>query len=192
MKKIMLFLIAFAIGTTAYSQVIFNPKAGYNYSYFTGNFEDVSFEGRSGWQVGADFRFGDEFFVMLGAHYFESENRIESLGSVNLPANDVTFNIKGIRVPLALGADLLKGRRIGLRAYTGPNMNVVLDNDEDVVNTSDLIYDDIAFGYSLGVGVDLGIFTVDAVHEWGLSNVFDSDSITSKNSRIFLSAGILF
>lgn len=192
MNRVWLLLLAFFFSATAYSQVIINPKAGYNYSYFSKDFEDLSFEGRSGWQVGADFRFGDEFFVMLGAHYFESENRIESLGGANLPNNDIVFNIKALRLPLVLGADLLKGRRIGLRVFTGPNMNVVLDNDEDMVNSSDLLYDDIAWGYNLGLGIDLGIITVDVVHEWGLSNIFNSDNITSKNNRLFFSAGILF
>lgn len=185
-------LIALVISSSVFSQVIFNPKAGYNHSYFTGNFEDVDFEGRSGWQVGADFRFGDEFFVMLGGYYFESENRVESIGGVNTPGSNVVFNIKGIRFPLALGADLIEGRRLGIRAFTGPNMNLILDNDEDAVGVNDLIYDDIAWGYNLGVGIDLGIVTFDVMHEWGLSNVFNSESITSKNSRLFLSAGILF
>lgn len=192
MKKSFLVLIILAIGTTAFSQVTFNPKVGYNYSYFSGDYEDVSFDGRSGWQIGADFRFGDKLFFMAGAHYFESENRIESVGAINLPSNNVTFNIKALRVPLAVGVDLIEGRRFGMRAFTGPGVNVVLDNDEGAVNNSDLFYDDLAFGYNLGLGVDLGVITVDVVHEWGLSNVFNSDNFTSKNSRIFFSAGILF
>ncbi|HKK74751.1 MAG TPA: outer membrane beta-barrel protein [Saprospiraceae bacterium] len=192
MKKLILMLVALAITATAYTQVIFNPKIGYNYSYFSEEFEDRSVEGKSGWQIGADLRFGDKVFFSPGIHYFESENRIESLGNIDVSGNDITFDIKALRIPAVVGIDLLEGRRIGLRAYTGPNLTLVLDNDEAVFDVDEIIYKDMAWGYNAGVGIDFGVLTLDLNHEWGLTNVFEPDNIKSKNNRLFLSLGLLF
>lgn len=192
MKKIVVMLVALVFVATAYSQVTFNPKIGYNYSYFPEAFEDRLVEGESGWQVGADLRFGGSVFFTPGIHYFESNNRIESLGNIDMSGNNIAFKIKGLRIPATIGIALFTGRRIGLRAYTGPNLTLVLDNDEEIFDVEDTLYRDMTWGYNTGLGVDFGVLTLDLNHEWGLSNVFEPDNIKSKNNRLFLSLGLLF
>jgi hypothetical protein len=192
MKNLLLIVCLAFAANFAVAQTTINPKIGYNYSYFSNDYDDRELEGKSGWQVGLDFKFGDQFYFAPGAHYFQSTTRIEQVGNIDVTGNDVEFNIKGIRVPAVVGVDLIEGKRLGLRAYTGPNISFILDNDEDAFDTSDALYNDFIFGYNLGVGLDIGIITVDLEHEWGLSNAFDSEVIDSKNNRIFLSVGIIF
>lgn len=177
---------------TSYTQILFNPKMGYNYSYFSEEFEDRSVEGMSGWQIGLDLRFGDKVFFAPGMHYFESENRVESLGNIDLSGNNINFKIKALRIPTVIGLDLLEGRRMGLRAYSGPNFTLVLDNDEAVFEVDEIIYKEVTYGFNAGLGIDFGVLTLDLNQEWGLNNVFEPDDIKSRNNRFFLSLGLLF
>lgn len=192
MRKILIPLCLLLASNFIYAQTTVNPKFGYNYSYFSDNYEDRELEGKSGWQIGLDFKFGDKFYFAPGVHYFQSTTLIEGVGNVDLTDNDIEFDISGLRIPAVFGIDLLEGKRIGLRAYTGPNISFIMDNDEDAFLPSDALYNDFIVGYNGGLGIDIGIFTVDIEHEWGLTNAFDSDSIDSRNNRLFLSVGLIF
>ncbi|GAB5551750.1 MAG: hypothetical protein Sapg2KO_13410 [Saprospiraceae bacterium] len=192
MKRLLITFSLLIAANFIVAQNTINPKIGYNYSYFSGDYDDRELEGQSGWQVGVDFKFGDQFYFAPGVHYFQSTALIESVRDINVTGNDIEFDIRGIRVPAVLGVDLIEGKRLGLRAYTGPNVSFILDNDEDAFDTSDALYNEFILGYNAGVGLDIGIFTVDVEHEWGLSNAFDSDLIDSRNNRLFLSVGLLF
>lgn len=192
MKKLLFIVLALSSGYMLSAQATFNPKIGYNYSYFSEDYENQDIEGKSGWQVGADIKFGDQIFFAPGLHYFESNNRVRSVGGINVTNGDISFDVKGLRIPAVVGVDLIEGRRAGLRAYTGPNLTVILDNDEDAFDSGDFLYKETTWGYNVGVGLDIGIITIDLNHEWGLTNVFEPESIKSKNNRFFLSLGLLF
>ena len=161
-----------------------SPKAGINYAYFNDNFDEEEIKGKTGFQVGVDFRFGEKLYIAPGVHYVQQSNNI------NNP--DINFKTNAIRVPILIGGDVLKADRWGIRAYGGPSGLIALTEDDALIQIEDWIRKDFIFGLDAGVGLDLGIFTIDLQHSWGLNNFIDWNGVDVKGRTFYLSAGLLF
>lgn len=192
MKKIFLIIAVLGCSIAAISQTKFNPTLGPSFSYFSNESDNVDVVGKTGFTAGFNLRFGEQLFFQPGAFYFRSNNTIEEVGNVDISGQRFEFRTEGVRVPLMIGVDLIANERLGIRFYTGPNVAFIFDDEDELIDVDDFLLRDVIWGYNAGVGLDLGIFTVDLNHEWGLSNMFNSDRITSRNNRLFLTVGLLF
>ena len=174
----------------AQSNVKFIPKIGVHYANFDEKFEDKDFSGKLGYQIGADVRFGQTLYLATGAHYFKSNATVETVDE--LPALETDFDEKGLKIPVYVGIDLLHTDRFGIRFYGGPNYSLFFDNNDKFFNFEDLIVSENMWGAVAGVGLDMGIITLDLYREWALSDFFETDAFKNRNNLVYLSAGILF
>jgi hypothetical protein len=190
-----LFLTLFSfVPLLLFSQIRFNPQAGVAFSVVNKDFELSEIQGKTGFTVGFDLRFGEKFFFKPGLYYVQYANRYrryESEGFEVLVVEE-TLRRKGLRLPVHIGFDFIKDERLGIRIFAGPNGTFFFsaDDPEEVVNEFD--YQNVVWGLSAGAGVDIGIFTFDLEYEFGLSDMLDSDIQTAKNNAFFLRAGLLF
>lgn len=193
-RTILICLSILCFGSLAFSQTQFNIKGGVNFTQVQEDYEDGEIDGKTGYQIGFETRFGDRFYVSPGLYYFQHQSRINFVevdgNPINIPDYKVDFN--GLRVPIFFGGDLIEGENWGLRAYTGPNASFVLSTNDGLPGYEDDAFRDVLWGYNLGVGVDLGIITVDLSKEWRLNNVFDGENPEFKNNITYLSFGVLF
>ncbi len=137
----------------------------------------------------------NRFYVSPGLYYFKHKSRIDfvedgDLGPIDIPDYDVNF--EGLRIPLFLGGDLIEGENWGFRAYTGPNASIVLSTNDGLPGYEDDAFREILWGLNAGLGLDLGIVTIDLSQEWRLNNVFDGDTPEFRNNIAYLSVGVLF
>lgn len=193
-RTILICLSILCIGSLAYSQTQFNVKGGLNFTQTKEDYADGEIDGKTGFQIGFETRFGDRLYFSPGLYYFEHQSRINFVeidgGPVDIPDYKVDFN--GLRVPIFIGGDLIQGPNWGLRAYTGPNASFIMSTNDGLPGFEDDAFSDVLWGYNFGVGVDLGIITLDLSKEWRLNNVFDGDSPEFKNNITYLSVGVLF
>ncbi len=196
MKRIIVScLLIMSAMSFAYSQAQFNLKGGLNFTQVSEDYQDGEIDGKAGFQIGFETRLGDQVYISPGIYYFQHQSRINFVddGDVNivdLPDYDVDF--KGIRIPVHIGVDVIKGENWGLRAFTGPNASFILSTNDGLPGYEDDAFRDILWGYNAGVGVDLGIITLDVSREWRLNNVFEGNTPEFKNNITYLSVGFLF
>ena len=75
--------------------------------------------GRTGWQFGASVAFGEKIYVKPGIFYQSKSAEFSS--SDNLTQPDLKADLKGIRVPFALGCNLIgnSDSKSSLRLFGG-------------------------------------------------------------------------
>ena len=172
----------------AQNQVKFIPKIGVHFANFNEDFNDYDLDGRLGYQIGADVRFGENLYIATGVHYFQTKATLE-IGNGAVLETD--FDVDGLKIPLYIGIDLLQQDRLGVRAFAGPNLSLFFD-DDSFLDIEDLLIEENMWGAVAGVGLDLGLITLDVYHEWALTNFFESENIKNRSNLIYFSVGILF
>ena len=128
-----------------------------------------------------------DFVVAVGG-----DGSVNEVGNIDVSGYDFDFTIRGFQFPLLIGYDLVPGERYGIRFHTGPTYSVLIDQKEQLIDVQDLIMKNDIWGYRLGAGVDIGVLTIELDHEWGITNIFNSDGIASRNNVVYLSVGVLF
>lgn len=142
-----------------------------------------------GWHAGVNFRFGDRLYFQPGLMFY-STNLSVSNDNVSLEDIFEKRSVNIIKLPLAVGLDVLRLDWMSLRAYAGGTLNTVLGvEDNFFLQKSD--FNSFYFNALLGVGVDLGPITVDLNYEPGLSDMI-KDVDKTKGNVVSLSLGIAF
>lgn len=191
MKKLLFVLCMLSSGLLV-AQSQFNLKGGLNYTQQSDRFfEDGEITGAEGFQIGAEYRFGDRLYISPGIYYFEHQSDIAFVNEDNLPPIQIEF--QGIRIPLFLGGDIIKGENFGLRVYGGPNISFIINDEDDIASFFD---DDpireALWGLNAGVGIDLGIITFDVTHEWRADDALTGDDVKFRNNILYFQVGLLF
>ena len=183
-------MIAFS-GLIAQS-VTYIPRIGINSSNIDANVGDLAFEGKQGWNLGLDTRFGTGMiWFSPGFHFYKTSLYVESVDLTD-PLNRFTEepDINSIKVPVNIGINLTKpGGILHLYGKAGVvgNVNFSFANTGDL----DLRREDVrTFGAAanVGVGIDLLFFNIEANYEFGLTDYFELSS--GKNNVLTLGLGI--
>jgi len=184
--KVLSILLISCIFATAQGTVI-KPAIGVNFMDFSKDPSTGKIEGQVGWQIGGTIMFGKKkwffepgiFFVQRSSQY--SDNTTS--------ADDIEFNIQGIRIPLGVGVNLLQGKStLNVRALGGASMFLL-------TSIKDLEIDDFnkaQWGLYAGAGIDISLFFLDFKYEWSLTNLQSNidDIDIGKSRSLFLDAGI--
>ncbi|MDG1275861.1 MAG: hypothetical protein P8O16_01185 [Algoriphagus sp.] len=186
MKKLWILTVALSLTVfCVHAQTQIKPGVGFNTTSLSAG-DGISVSGETGWQVGASVAFGEKFYFEPGVFYQKSSFSFTS----NDPGAAIDGSHSGIRVPLAVGLDVLGNADsvAGLRVFGGASGFFVMNNTDD---------DDIQspqVGIFAGAGLDIAIFYLDASYQWSLSNIqADVTQIDLGNGRgFFLTAGLRF
>ncbi len=142
-----------------------------------------------GWHAGVNFRFGDRLYFQPGLMFYSTNL---SVSGNNATIDDVfdKRSVNIIKLPLAVGFDVLRLDWISLRAYAGGTLNTILSVEKNFfLDKSD--FNSFYYNALLGIGVDLGPITVDLNYEPGLSDMI-KDVDKTKGNVVSLSVGIAF
>ena len=188
MKKIVvIILISFGLGQLTIAQTI-KPTVGVNFTDIVSN-GDGTANGRTGWQIGASVAFGEKIYVEPGIFYQSKSAAFSS--SDNLTQPDLKADLTGIRVPFALGYNLIGNSEstASLRLFGGPSGFFVTDTGTDI-NKDEV--NSTAWGVFAGAGLDIWILFVDISYEWSVTDVQTSFTNIDfrKTNGLFANAGI--
>lgn len=188
MKKILLFMAACGLVTVLHAQVTFKPGAGINVTDFSKDVQSGESKGKIGWQLGGSFVFGNKVYFEPGLFYVGKSTEVRS----DLPdADEFKANIKGFRVPVAVGINLIGKEQstVAVRAFGGASgffiTSVGDDIDEDEINKTN-------WGVFAGAGLDFSIIFVEAAYEWSVTNVQKDVSLVDvgKSRSFYVTAGL--
>lgn len=168
----------------------FGIYAGVNGSRFVGELEnDRTSTGRVGYQVGLYGRSGGTVFGQIGAEFRRSSSNLQQAGNGSTIQQlsgqiDQTF----LAIPAYIG--LRVGSALGLRVQAGAELSsLVAIGDNNFQLGKDDLNRTILAGL-LGVGINLGPLTLDAVYNRGFQNVFDNAD--TKRRILALNLGLRF
>lgn len=156
-------------------------KAGVNYGTLPSNVKELSNEaGKMGFNIGAFARIGNTFYFQPEVNFstFKSEYTFSS------EKYQPKFN--QIDVPLMVGYNILGNDSFKFRVSVGPDLTYTLNTpDAPPANT----YQDFNIGTVLNAGMDIGLFTIDARYNRGLTEL---NKNLAQNIGVFnLSIGFL-
>jgi hypothetical protein len=186
-KTFLIILVCLGLSHVSIGQTI-KPTVGINFTDVVGN-GDGTASGRTGWQFGASVAFGKKIYVEPGIFYQSKSAEFSS--SDNLTQPDLKADLKGIRVPFALGYNLIgnSDSKASLRLFGGPSGFFVIDTGDDI-NKDDI--NSTAWGVFAGAGLDIWILFVDVSYEWSVTDIQTSFTNIDfgKTNGLFANAGI--
>lgn len=168
----------------------FGIYAGVNGSRFVGELENNrTSTGRVGYQVGLYGRSGGTVFGQIGAEFRRSSSNLQQAGNgATVEALEDQIDQTFLAIPAYVG--LRVGSALGLRIQAGAELSsLVAIGDNNFSLGKDDLNRTILAGL-LGVGINLGPLTVDAVYNRGLQNVFDNAD--TKRRILALNLGLRF
>ena len=172
------------------AQTTIKPTVGLNFTDWSKDDATGEFKSKAGWQIGGSVAFGKKFYIEPGLFYVGKSTKFE-VNSSSPSFDDFDANLNGIRVPLAVGVNLLGNEKtaFSLRGFGGLSgffvTSVGDDIDKDDVNTAQ-------WGTFLGAGIDIWKIFVDLSYEWSLTDIQKdvSQIDVGKTRTLFVNAGI--
>lgn len=197
MKKTLIALTVLSTVTSAQAQFQLNPQAGLTFQSLTDAPDGVNYKAAVGWQLGADTRIGDRFFVQPGAFLGRSVTAVTTSvpalngaeGSVAIENNLVRTNLK---LRAQLGYRVIDSYQFDMRVMLGPSYDVLMsvDDREGDLTWNKADFNNGSFNIDAGVGFDMGLFSLSPSASFGLSRVFKDDPALSQINSKYMSYGL--
>ena len=195
MKKIILSVcLIMAFGMSAMAQADFiiragvhsvlNPEEEINTATVKG--------GKAGWNLGADFRFGNLLFFQPGVHFYSSSLSVEA-GSTTIDDFKNSTRVQTLKIPISLG--LAPFSSMGnsnfdfvVDAGVIPSFNLGFADDNDLFDKDDL--ENVNWSGKVGAGLEFGLIAIGAYYEFGFNKIFEDGE--SNFSIIGATVGLKF
>lgn len=180
MKRILLFLVAIIITTTAFSQISFGPKIGYNTAKLSLDRNDINSELKNNFQFGVFLRLGQKIYVQTELNFLTQGSIFKTpLTEGTLSPFHQEVNLKTIQIPILIGIKLIDLKMVSIRVFGGPTASIVQDktivnkveNYIEPITSADI--SDMIWSFQVGGGVDVMGITVDVRYNVGLINVLN-------------------
>lgn len=182
-----LVLGALLIGGSAFAQATIKPHVGVNFTDVSLNADNTSASGKAGVLAGLSVAFGKKFYIEPGLQYVAKSTTYTSTQSPNL---DQDYSLKGFRIPVAVGLNLLGNEKslVTLHGFGGLSAFFVTSDDYafDINKTN--------WGVFAGAGVDIWKLFVDMSYEWSLSELSSNvnNIEVGKTRSLYINAGFRF
>ena len=190
MKSLFLSLFALFTVSILVAQTTIKPGVGLNFTDFSQDPVGGEFKAKVGWQIGGSVAFGKKFYFEPGIFYVGKSTEFQSSSS-GTPTIDEKADINGIRIPLAVGLNLIGNEKtlVSLRGFGGLS-GFFLTGVSDNLDKDD--FEKTNFGVFAGAGIDIWKLYLDLSYEWSLSNVQkDVSAIDVGRTRsLFITAGL--
>lgn len=197
MKQVFITMLALCLFTSVSiaQDVSISPKVGVNfYDVSEDELSEFELDGQSGFHFGLDLRVGNKVYFQPGLHYYALNADFESKGLGDLVDQVVEgeINSESIRLPLLLGLSFLQTDKVQFRAQAGvTGLFLVNLDDNSLLGTEE--YRNFNAGATLGLGMDLGIITLDIIYDIGLTDSFEEGArYEGRGSILSFSAGLIF
>ncbi len=196
MKKTLITLTMLStLASNAQFQV--NPQAGLTFQNLTDAPDGVTYKSAVGWQLGADVRFGDRFFVQPGAFLGRGVTVVTNTtpqpnggaGTVEVENNLVRTNLK---LRAQLGYRIVDSYQFDVRAMFGPSYDVLMsvDQRDGDLSWNEGDFNNGSFNLDAGLGFDMGLVTLSPTASFGLSRVLNDDPALSEINSKYITYGL--
>lgn len=192
MKNKIICLIAFTmLATTGFAQSTMGFYIGPNFSNINIKSPNLSVQNHSGYQVGGFYRRGGFVYGQIGLEYLKIQTNLIITDSSGKTSGAVDLN--RLQLPLYGGLNLLNFSKkvLNVRAYAGPVITYTMTASSFNPDFSKNDFSRFGINGTIGAGLDVLIFSVDAGYNFGLNNLF-SKSFDGKADYAFVNVGLKF
>lgn len=192
MKKIIVICSVVLMSLPTFSQTHAGFYGGMNFSNVSMQSPELSAESRAGYQIGSYARSGNIFYGQLGLEFVSTQSYFTMSDSAGYFFYD-KVNWRLLNFPIYAGINLLPiaERLMNVRVYAGPDVSLVLNVPVNELSFTPNDFAKVRIDGTVGAGLDILLFSVDAGYNFGLSNVF-SDTYNGKAHYAFVNLGLKF
>lgn len=160
-----------------------NPQAGITWTNLTSTDDlDIKDEGRLGYALGGQVRFGGRAYIAPGLFYQRTALEASLIDTVGVGDITDVVGTNAFYIPVHFGISLSPSPgQAGLRLYVGPSVTIVTSVGDNEFGAEKDDYESTIFGGVLGAGVDISSLTLDLNYEIGLSTVLKADDNAKQN-----------
>jgi hypothetical protein len=199
MKKItVLFVLLLAAGF-AFGQISLGPKIGFNTSKLTTDLDQVNSDLKNSFNFGVFLRLGKKIYVQPEVNWLTRGGVFTRPEIDNINPINQEIDMKTIEIPVLLGWRIANLGVGNIRVFAGPSASIVTDgtvstkSEEGFINPiKDSDLEDMIWGFNVGAGVDVLMFTLDVRYQMGLNEVIqkiEGFDFKSKNNIFAVSLG---
>ncbi len=197
MKKFTFLFVLMLGGIVAFGQFSIGPKIGFNTSNLTTDLDSIKSGASSNFHFGVFVRIGKKIYVQPEVNYLTIGWVLKDEMAINPFKQEISM--KSIEIPVILGWRIINFGVGNIRILAGPSASIVMDkeitSDESEgyiqpITEADL--QDLVWGFNLGTGVDVMMFTFDVSYQMGLNDVIScvrNFNINSRNNMWAVSLG---
>ena len=177
--------------------VSIGPKIGYNTSKLTTDLDSITSDLHNNFHFGAFVRIGKKIYIQPEVNYLTMGGVFEDKLSLNPFKQEI--KMKSIEIPLIIGWRMINFGAGNIRILLGPSASIVIDKtitstegDNYIQPIKEADIDDLVWGFNLGAGVDILMFTLDLRYQIGLNEVItkvQNFSLNSRNNMFSISLG---
>jgi hypothetical protein len=185
MRNLSLLVATMFITLSTYAQVTLKPHVGLNLTNVTVTGTDAS--GQAGALAGLSVAFGKKIYFEPGLQYVAKSTDISSSTNPSFPDN---LSLKGLRVPLALGINLLGSEKSTLTLHGFGGLSGFFIMSDNTPSNIDL--NKANWGLFAGAGIDIWKIFVDVSYEWSLSELSTnvSNAQIGATRSLFINGGL--
>lgn len=199
MKKFAFIVALLFAGNLVFGQFSIGPKIGYNTSKLTTDLSEIDSEMKNSFNFGVFVRLGSKIYVQPEVNWLTRGGVFKKpeIGDVK-PINQ-EIEMKTIEIPVLLGFRLINLGVGNVRVMAGPSASIITDktiSTSDPDNFTNPIEDadleDLVWGFNIGAGIDVMMFTLDVRYQLGLNEVITTAkdfNFNSKNNVFAVSLG---
>jgi len=199
MRKITLLFALLLSAGFVFGQFTLGPKVGFNTSELTTDVSEIKSDMKNSFNFGVFMRVGKKIYLQPEVNWLTRGGVFKSPGVGSLNPINQEIEMKTIEVPLILGWRVINLGVGNIRLLAGPSASIVMDktiksetgsNFTDPIKDTDL--EDLIWGFNVGAGVDVLMFTLDVRYQMGLNEVIqkvEGFDFNSKNNIFSVSLG---
>jgi hypothetical protein len=193
MKRIFTALFILFAGPL-FAQTYINPKIGISFMNLSDPPPGYDYKGDVGFQMGADFRFGNAFQLIPGLYYNQVATAVKVTGVDTLDIEDNIIR-NTLKARVLIGYNFINEDKFKLRVKAGPAFDYLLNSKtaDNKIDFDEENFKDGTWSLEAGAGLDLWFLTLDVGYSYGLSNAYKDDviEVDSKYLGLYVKAGVV-
>jgi hypothetical protein len=199
MRKITLLLVLMLSAGFVFGQISLGPKVGFNTSELKTDLDGINSDLKNSFNFGVFLRVGKKIYVQPEVNWLTRGGVFKTPAASSLSPINQEIEMKTIEIPVILGWRIINLGVGNIRILAGPSASIVMDktitseagsNFTDPIKDTDI--EDLIWGFNLGAGVDILMFTIDVRYQMGLNEVIQKVGefdFNSKNNVFSVSLG---
>lgn len=199
MKKLSLLFLLTLSASFVFGQFSIGPKIGYNTSKLSTDLDDIESDLKNSFHFGAFARLGTKIYLQPEVNWLTQGGTFSKPEIGNVKAIKQEVELKTIEIPLLIGWRILNLGIGNVRVMAGPSASIVTDKTVSTSDGNSFInpitsadVEDMIWGFNIGAGADVLMFTLDVRYQMGLNEVItkvEGFDFNSKNNMFAISLG---
>jgi hypothetical protein len=199
MKKLSFFVLLMLTASFVFGQFSIGPKVGYNTSKLSTEIDDIESDFNNSFYFGAFVRLGTKIYLQPEVNWLKQGSTFTKpeIGIEKGIKQEV--ELKTIEIPLLVGWRVINLGVGNIRILAGPSASIITDKTVSTSDPNSFInpitdadIEDLIWGFNIGAGVDILMFTVDVRYQMGLNEVItkvEEFDFNSKTNMFAVSLG---